>query len=168
MNNRKLQMIIEELEKIEKKQTIYICRPLVNHEEFKEWATSQGFKTTLPPDQLHATLAFSKKPIDWSLITPETNQLVSSNNQDRHVEVLGDKGAIVLRFEDAALTKRWEEICAVGAEWKHDGYRPHVTITYDASGVDLDAVKPYDGDLVFGPEKFAEVDEDWADKIKEK
>ena len=168
MNNSKLQLIIEALEKLEKKETIYICRPLVNHEEFTDWAKSQGFKTTLAPDELHATLAFSKKPVDWSLLTPEKHKLVSDDIASRQVEQLGDKGAIVLRFEDQNLTNRWQEILDIGAHWQHDGYRPHVTITYDPGTVDLESVEPYDGELVFGPEKFAEVDENWADKIKEK
>lgn len=43
-----------------------------------------------------------------------------------------------------------------------------MTITYDGGDVDREGVTPYDGALVFGPEKFAEVDENWTDKVVEK
>jgi hypothetical protein len=44
-----------------------------------------------------------------------------------------------------------------GAAHKWPEFLPHVTITMDATGVDLDKVEPYEGELKFGPERFAEV-----------
>jgi len=43
------------------KKTLYVDRKLINGDEFIEWANSQGFTKTLEPNDLHATIAFSKK-----------------------------------------------------------------------------------------------------------
>jgi hypothetical protein len=45
-----------------------------------------------------------------------------------------------------------------------DEYQPHVTITYEGSDLDLSKVEPYRGELVFGPEIFAEVVDDWEQR----
>lgn len=68
-----------------------------------------------------------------------------------------DGGAVVLRLDSPELQRRWRELRDAGASWDYPDYRPHVTITYDGDGVDLDAVEPYAGPLIFGPEEFAEV-----------
>ena len=164
----KLQSIIEALEKLEKKETLYINRPLINYEEFVDWAKSQGFNTTLDPNELHVTLIFSKTPVDWSKLTPQDDELVSTNEEGRAVEKLGDKGAIVLRFEDDRLIDRNQEILDAGAKSDFPSYLSHITITYDPGNVDIEKVEPYSGELVFGPEEFLPVDEDWKDKLKEK
>jgi hypothetical protein len=71
----------------------------------------------------------------------------------------------VLHIEAPELECRWREALEAGALWKHgDTYRPHVTFTYDASGVDLAGVEPFKGDLVFGPEIHEPITEGWAEQ----
>jgi hypothetical protein len=149
-------------------KTLYIKKPLLNADALRDWAKAQGFKTTLPPGDMHVTLAFSKTPVEWNDILDKSGDHLTQDagTEGRAVEPLGDKGAIVLRFDSPALTQRWHQIRGAGASWDHDGYRPHVTITYDAGDVDLSKVTPYDGPLEFGGEVRAEVDSDWADKVK--
>ena len=55
----------------------------------------------------------------------------------------------------------------MGASWDWSEYQPHVTIAYAGADVDLSEIEPYNGKLVFGPEKFAEVDENWKGKFDE-
>jgi hypothetical protein len=43
-----------------------------------------------------------------------------------------------------------------------------VTITYDGKGMALDDIEPYRGELVFGPEIFEEIDDDWSQRLQEK
>jgi hypothetical protein len=117
---------------------------------------------------VHATVAFSKEPVNWSDVEPQLDGLSVPAGGARSVERLGDKGAVVLRFESPELTKRWHQFRGIGASWDWPGYKPHVTITYDygAGRIDLSEIEPYDGPLDFGPEVFAEVDSGWADKVK--
>lgn len=150
------------------KKTLYVSRPLQNADEFIEWAKEQGFPTTLPADDLHVTIAFSREPVDWTELTDSPDKLTFETG-NRTVEPLGDKGAVVLKFEADELSLRWKEIIDdLGATWDHEGYHPHVTITYDAGDLDLSKIEPYTGPLVFGPERIEEVTENWEEDIVEK
>ncbi|MFG1364663.1 HK97 family phage prohead protease [Xanthobacter versatilis] len=147
-------------------RTLYVSRPLLNGAELIDWAKGQGFTKTVPADDLHVTIAYSRDPVDWAAAGDHFDQVRARADGPRSVEQLGDKGAVVLRFEHAELAQRWQAFRDIGASWDHDGYRPHVTITYDGAGVDLSKVQPFSGELVFGPEEFAEIDEDWADRVR--
>ncbi|MET3352369.1 UNVERIFIED_ORG: HK97 family phage prohead protease [Xanthobacter viscosus] len=147
-------------------RTLYVSRPLLNGAELIDWAKGQGFAKTVPADDLHVTVAYSRDPVDWADAGDHFDQVRARAGGPRSVEPLGDKGAVVLRFEHAELAQRWQAFRDIGASWDHDGYRPHVTITYDRAGVDLGNVEPFGGELIFGPEEFAEIDEDWADRVR--
>lgn len=146
---------------------LYVSRPVVNAADLIEWARSQGFKTTIPGDQLHVTLAYSTKAIDWAKIDARTDTLTITRDNARDdgypgyrwVSRLGDDGAVVLMFEADVLRGRWQEIIDAGASWDHDHFWPHVTISYDAGGY-LEAfdLTAYQGPIVLGPERFDVLD----------
>lgn len=154
-------------------RTLYVRRNLVNGKEFLKWAKAQGFDTTLAAKDLHVTIAFSRTPVDWLKVEADWNEgtdgeMVVSPGGARIVEPLGPKGAVVLLFNSSRLSWRHEAIKREGASWDWPEYQPHVTITYQRpEGLDLSTVEPYRGKLVFGPEIFEEVVEDWEKKIKE-
>ncbi len=145
-------------------RTLYVKRPLKNAAELIEWAHAAGIKKTLPADEMHVTLAFSKEPVMWP--EPQTDDTIPDAEGLRTVEPLGDKGAVVLRFEAPQFQKRWSDLRDAGAVWDYPTFKPHVTITYDAGDVDLESIQPFMGELEFGPEVFAEIDPDWADKAR--
>ena len=145
---------------------MYVCRPLLNTQDLVEWAKSQGFDTTIDPEDLHVTLAYSKAPVDWP--APQNNKLVLRPSSERSVETLGD--AVVLRFDSPTLAGRWQEFKDAGASWDHDKYNPHVTITYQApEGLDPASIEPYKGELIFGPEQVKPFEKDIAhvEKLRE-
>jgi HK97 family phage portal protein len=148
-------------------RTLYVSRKLLNGREFLAWAQAQGFKTTLAADDLHVTIAYSRARLDWMLVGEEFNfgpdgkaGLVVSAGGPRAVEPLGKEGAVVLKFASWSLSRRNHEIREAGASWDYPEYQPHVTITYDAAGVDLSKIEPFRGELRFGPEIFEEIKED--------
>ncbi len=149
------------------KKSLYVCRPLVNGQEVADWAKAQGFGKTLMAADMHVTVVFSREPVDWSAAGEGSFGLKIAGGP-RKVAPLGDKGAVVLKFASAKLTDRWRAFRDAGASWDFPGYQPHVTITYDGRGVDLSKVGPFKGPLIFGPERFAPVDEDWSEKVLEK
>ena len=69
--------------------------------------------------------------------------------------------ALVLSFASGTLQYRHQEIGEAGASWDHPEYQPHVTLSWDAPEVDVDTLAAYSGPLVFGPEIFEPVNEDW-------
>jgi cation transport regulator ChaB len=156
-------------------RTLYVSRSVVNAQDIISWAKEQGFKTVLKPKDLHVTIAYSSTPVDWMKVSTDGGYSANSNGGvtinaggARLVEPLGDEGAVVLLFTSDALTYRHNQILGAGASWDFQGYQPHITITWDAIGVDLKKVEPYTGEIVLGPEIFAEVDNNWADNLTEK
>jgi phage-related protein (TIGR01555 family) len=150
-----------------KPRSLYVQRKLLNAAEFLKWAKAQGFGETLSADDLHVTVLYSKTPVDWLKMggtwdENEKGEVTVKPGGARIVEVLGDKGAVVLLFNSSTLTWRHEEMVRNGASHDFDDYQPHVAISWNAGDVDLANVEPYRGKLVFGPEIFAEIDEDWA------
>lgn len=149
-------------------RTLYMHRPLRNVEALRKWALEQGFKSIVSDP--HVTVAFSKAPLDWTGLQKRDGGGDITNEAGapgRSVEPLGDEGAVVLKFDSPALQERWQELKDAGASWDFESYQPHVTITYDGAGVDLDRVRPYDGDLVFGPEVFDQGKTNWRSSIAE-
>lgn len=148
---------------------LYASRKVANADQLLRWAKEQGFRTTLPAGDLHVTIAFSRTPLDWFAVGEAWSETVTVlPGGPRAVEPLGDKGAVVLKFKSSELEARWQQFRDAGASWDYDGYQPHVTLTYDPGDLDLAKVEPYLGKLEFGPEIFAPLDEDWADKVTEK
>jgi phage-related protein (TIGR01555 family) len=153
-------------------RSLYVQRKLLNGAAFLKWAKEEGFESTVPADELHVTVLYSRAHVDWLKMgsgweSDEKGQLRVPPGGARIVEPLGDKGAVVLLFSSSQLSWRHEEMVRQGASHDFDAYQPHVTITYAGSGVDLDAVEPYRGELLFGPEIFEEVDDDWSKKLVE-
>lgn len=140
---------------------LYVERRLQNVAEFKRWATSQGFKNIA--DDLHVTILYSKKPVDWFALGEawggdKDGRVSVPPGGPRTVLQLGDEGAVVLRFASSDLSWRHDAMVEKGASHDYDEYAPHITITYDGAGVDLDKVEPFVGELVFGPELFSEIE----------
>lgn len=154
-------------------RTLYVSRSVLNAREIIAWAKGQGFSSTVPAEDMHVTVAFSRAPVDWMRVGTEwpgpdgKGEVRIPPGGARLVEPLGDKGAIVLLFNSSELSWRHEDIKRAGASWDFPEYQPHVTITYDGTGVDLDEVEPYRGPILLGPEIFAEVDDDWETKVRE-
>ncbi|HBP0226685.1 TPA: DUF1073 domain-containing protein [Pseudomonas aeruginosa] len=152
-------------------RTLYVSRKVLNAGAIIDWAKAQGFKTTLPAEDLHVTVAYSKTPVDWMAVAQAwTNKpngnLTSSAGGPRMVEQFGE-GAIVLLFNNTELTWRHQDILDAGASWDWPDYQPHITFTYQPGSVDLHQVEPYRGVIELGPEIFEELREDWADKLSE-
>jgi phage gp29-like protein len=153
------------------RRPLYVHRRLKNAKALIAWAKKQGFGSTVPPSDMHVTVCYSKRPVDWfgmghAWSGAADGSLTVPPGGPRQVHRF-DKGAVVLLFASPELQWRHEEMVEKGASHDFADYRPHVTITYDAAGVDPDKVEPYDGELVFGPEIFEALDEGWSDNLTE-
>ncbi|WP_370599565.1 anti-CBASS protein Acb1 family protein [Pseudomonas nitroreducens] len=152
-------------------RTLYVSRKVLNASAIIDWAKAQGFESTLPAEDLHVTVAYSKTPVDWMAVAQAwTNKpngnLTSSAGGPRMVEQFGE-GAIVLLFNNTELTWRHQDILDAGASWDWPDYQPHITFTYQTGSVDLDQVEPYRGVIELGPEIFEEITPSWSDDLNE-
>ncbi|CAN5268469.1 hypothetical protein BH10PSE13_BH10PSE13_23750 [soil metagenome] len=80
---------------------------------------------------------------------------------------LGDGTAVALVFQSTDLHWRHHEMRGAGASWDWPSYLPHITLTYEAGDVDLSKIEPYQGRLIFGPERFEAIQQDWQSGIRE-
>lgn len=146
------------------KKTLYVCRPLLNGDEIRRWAGEQGFKTALLPGDMHVTIAFSREPVTWD-IDGKPNSNLSIKGGKREVHKFGE--CIVLLFSSKILAARWQQFRDAGASWDYDGYKPHVTITYNSNDIRRAKIDPYHGELKFGAERFSEVSDGTGEDVPE-
>ena len=150
-------------------RTLYIRRDVLNVEDIRKWARSQGFETV--QDGLHVTIIHTRTPLDWIKVgsgdewAGNEGKIEIAPGGPRLMERFGD--AVVLQFASSRLTWRHEDIKRLGAQTDYPEYQPHITISWDAAGVDLRAIEPYQGKIELGPEIFAPVKEDWHEDVKE-
>jgi putative addiction module killer protein len=149
---------------------LYVHRKVHNGEALIAWAKEQGFKTTVPAEELHVTIAYSKRPVDWMAAGSHwEGQIVIPEGGPRMMEALGaDGSAKVLLIASDLLQRRHQAIRDAGASWDWPEYQPHITISYAPDAPDLATVEPYRGEIVLGPEIFEEIQEGWADRLIEK
>ncbi len=150
-------------------RSLYVRRDVLNAEEIIAWAKAQGFETTLPANDLHVTITFSREAVDWMKMgqawSGDDGKLTIAPGGVRLMERFGD--ATVLLFVSSELAWRHEEMIRAGASWDHPEYQPHITISYAAGNLDLSKAEPYRGKIVLGPEIFEEVKTDWKSGISE-
>ncbi|MBL4768267.1 MAG: DUF1073 domain-containing protein, partial [Rhodobacteraceae bacterium] len=147
-------------------RTLYVHRKVLNGADIIAWAKGQGFETTLPADDLHVTIAFSRQPVDWMKLGESWQSKIEvPEGGARIMEQFGD--AKVLLFNSSELSWRHEEMKRNGAVWGYPEYQPHITISYDPDAPDLSNIEPYTGKIDLGPEVFAEINADWQEGIKE-
>ncbi|MDJ1632260.1 anti-CBASS protein Acb1 family protein [Rhizobium rhizogenes] len=151
-------------------RTLYVSRKVTNAADIIAWAKGQGFKTTLPADELHVTVMYSPTAVDWMQAGQDAwnadGTLVIPPGGPRVVSRFG-QGAVVLEFSSAALSWRHEELKRIGAEPTYPEYAPHITITYEPGDVGINKVEPYRGAIKLGPEIFAELKSDWEASLTE-
>lgn len=147
-------------------RTLYVRRDVLNSEDIIAWAREQGFTSTLPADDMHVTIAFSRDALDWMKVGESwQSELKVAAGGPRMMERFGD--ARVLLFASSELSWRHHDIRRAGASWDHPEYQPHITISYADDAPDLSEITPYTGEIILGPEIFEEVNPKWMEGIKE-
>lgn len=142
---------------------LYVYRRLINASDVLAWAREQGLTSLIAPEDLHVTVTYSKRPVNWFGMDSfgGHGELIVDAGGPRLVERLGDKGAVVLCFQSPDLQWRHREMVEAGASWDFPSYIPHVTLSYDVGDIDLSKIQPWIGRLVFGPEIYEPIEEDW-------
>jgi hypothetical protein len=140
---------------------LYVYRRLLNADAVIAWAKAQGIATTLPADEMHVTVLYSKTPVDWMAMgedwSPDKDgKLIVQPGGPRVVSQFNG-GATVLEFACSWLKYRHEAMLERGATSDFPDYKSHITLTYNGADLDVSKIEPYQGELVFGPEVFEEI-----------
>jgi hypothetical protein len=144
--------------KTEGPKTLYVNRPLLNANELIAWAETQGFKSVSKPEDMHVTICYAKEPFDWDDLEPAMDN-VTIVNGERELHQFGD--AVVLVFDSPLLAEEHDEFMRAGASFDYPEYHSHVTITWQGAPRPLNEITPFDGNLQFGPQEFAAINDDW-------
>jgi phage-related protein (TIGR01555 family) len=144
-------------------RTLYVSRKLLNGAALVKWAKSVGIVEPLAASDMHVTITYSRNPVDWLKMGNSWEEELTIPKGGARLLERFDGGAVVLAFASNMLKWRNEEMREQGASFDYDEYQPHVTLTYAGEGLDLSAIQAYQGELRFGPEVFAEVNEDWKE-----
>jgi len=153
---------------------LYVYRPVKNAAKIISWFKAQGLKTTLPADDMHVTLIYSKSPVDWMKMggypSTTSGDLTIPEGGPRVMEAFGpDKSATVLLFYSPDLKWRNSEMREGGASSDFQEYNPHITITYQRpADLPIENIEPYKGEIVLGPECFEDIVPNASDNIMEK
>lgn len=152
--------------------SLYVSRRLLprSARALRAWAEAAGIPNLVPAEKMHVTIITSQAPVDWFELADDwgDSELQVKAGGPRKVGRLGEKG-LVLFFGSARLRWRREEMIERGAVDKWDDYSPHVTVSYDIpTDFDLDGIEPFQGPLVFGPERFEPVNDDWVATLNSK
>lgn len=142
--------------------SLYISRSVVNAKDIIAWAHGQGFDTTLTGLDMHVTIIFSRKPVDWFKVGESySSKIEIGEGGPRAVEHFSG-GAVVLQFACRELEWRYRDVIEAGASSEHEEYSPHITISYRADRIDVSKIEPYTGKIVLGPEIFKPVNDGWS------
>jgi hypothetical protein len=160
-----------------KPRPLYVCRKVVNTDDIISWAKSQGLTSMLEASELHVTICYSKTAMDWDM--PKTAKTVtllpiSDFDEDhkplRKIEMFGkEHNVLVLQIESQDLVDRWKQFIEHGASHDFPNYKSHITISYLAKELaeEIEFIEPYLGEIVFGPEIFKEIEQDFAGDAEE-
>lgn len=174
--NNKGMWVKKPVKKASGAKPLYMQRRVMNAEKIVEWAKSNGFETTLDPNDMHVTVIYSKEAF-----SREYTQVAETGDGrmyygghvvrggKRSVERLGQNGeALVLKIEDPKLAYEHYSFRLMGASSDYLEYKPHITISYNAEGVDEKTIEPYVGEIVLGDIEISLLEENWSDNIVEK
>lgn len=151
---------------VQGKAPLYVSRAVLSEvaEAIHAWAIDAGIPNPVSPDDLHATLLYSKTPVDWFAMGDywggQLDGKLTVNAGGPRAVVQFDGGAIVLRFASADMTYRHDSMIERGASSDHAEYKPHITVgrVDDGQAFDVGAVEPFQDAIEFGPEIFEPIE----------
>ena len=153
-------------------QTLYVSRPVINAEALFDWfRINQAMPKVVPPEQMHVTLVYSKKAVEWEKLgKPEKDRILIVSGI-RKMKILGQPGtkAITMQIHSPSLNSRWKYFIDRGCSTDYDKYQPHITISYHPSKETIiEELVPWRGTITLGPEKWVELNTNWRDSVVEK
>jgi hypothetical protein len=125
-------------EGVEKTTTgTYVSMRVKNAEQLHEWFKNQGVNV-IPPGEMHTTISYSRTPFAFQ---PSSHVVEIHPLKILGVQSLGADGAIVMTLQSEELQARFNACISAGATFDYEEYTPHVTLTYDGVGLDINSLE---------------------------
>lgn len=124
---------------IQKRAGVYVYRPVLNGQEWHDWAVKYGVPSPLAADDFHVTVIYSQ--VDVKMIPDKTVRSIyigPGYGDAGCFAQLGPKGeSLVVCFSDWDLYNRHWNFQSNGAVTTWPTYRPHMTITNETGDFEL-------------------------------
>lgn len=145
---------------------LFVCVNFSNNtlKALKEYQIANNIQNPLDTTDLHTTVVHSKDPISNFQPLGQINWQGTFTRFDIF-DSDGDN-CLVLRFACPELSQRWKDTIKMGAKWKYDQFRPHITLSYNAGDIDLNSLPPYTGLINIIEEVASPLDPDYEEKHK--
>jgi cation transport regulator ChaB len=115
----------------------YVSMRVKNADQLREWFEGQGVKM-MPSSELHTTISYSRTPFAFQ---PSSHVIEIHPLKILGVQSLGAEGAIVMKLQSDELQARFNACMSAGATYDYEEYIPHITLTYDGIGLDLNSLQ---------------------------
>ncbi len=130
----------------------YVYRKLMNNEDLVDWAKEEGLTHILNPEDLHVTIIYSKADFEKN---PDPNTVRVRGQRTRAIKkysTLKGSPALVLEFTCNLFQNQHRAYRSSGADHDYPTFKPHITLTYKGSDVDVSKIEPFKGALKFSRE----------------
>ncbi len=130
-----LKILGKEAETEKARTGTFVSRPVLNGAEWAEWAKSAGIPSPLAPDAMHVTVIYSSTPVQ---MIPDDCPIVIDAKTGAFALMGPNEDAFALAFFSWQLNDRNWAYQGNGAVPTWPTYRPHLTLSNDAAGFELD------------------------------
>lgn len=90
-----------------------------------------GVPNPLNPEKFHATVVYSREPVEWTPQTDLTKEDVEASGWDVFENRRDGTKCLVLRLSSEFLQERFDTAIEAGATHDFPDYKPHITLSYD-------------------------------------
>ena len=146
------------MESIYKKKPLFVGRKvsLESATALRRFAHDLGLESALPASDMHLTVLFSKKEVDWHDLVPNRNKVRVSLS---HLDMFGeDKNVLVLKVKDYSfLSQRNQYYLDNGGHSDWPDYKPHITLSWKANGHNIDMTRRFEEKITLEEEYFDDI-----------
>ena len=134
-------------------RSLFLSRPVLNVDDILGWTIREGLPFSFDPELYHITLTAVRDPVDWTLCKPLHQRDMVISGGERRLDRLGSMTALIIN--DPLIKARIAELDWHYPTGDHRGERePHISI-FKSLFIDVNpACRPYEGDIVLGPERI--------------
>lgn len=146
------------MDSIYKKKPLFVGRKVEKESAVKlrKFAHELGLTSALPVEDMHMTVVFSKTEVNWHDLEADNKKIIVTLS---HLEMLGqNKDVLALNIKDYPyLNRRNKYYLDNGATSDWPDYKPHITLSWKASGLNVDLTKKFNDQIILEAEYFDDI-----------
>lgn len=146
------------VEDVTKRKGLYVARPVLNGDAWEKWAKANNIPNPVPAGEMHVTVLYSATDVK----KPKHEDVISIGTSRAAFAMMGPTDQVL-----AVLIPAWQlqdrnwEFTMAGAVETWPTYKPHMTISYDATGFEIsdEAMSSMPPSVILGAEVYGALNE---------